>query len=138
MYRGRFQQGQEVPLSLLVLNSSGTPAAPDAAPTIRVYNQSGTAVYTDSVPVLDRFGQTGLFGFNLFLDERFPTGIYAAVYQWAVSSSNRADYDRFEVLAGGSRQGSIVSMEYYHRPQADFVVQSTFAGTVLKGRNPSV
>lgn len=138
MYRGRFQQGQEITLGLLIADSNGAPVAPDAVPTLRIYGSAGTLIMSGSVPIQDRFGQTGWFAYQQFLDQRFPADTYSAVYQWAVSSSNRAALDYFEVLGGGSKLGSIVAMDYYRRPQADFVVQNTFAGTLQKGRNPTV
>jgi hypothetical protein len=138
MYRGRYQQGQEVPLGVFTRNASGAPTLPSAAPTYRVYNTAGTLVDSGSLPIVDRFGTTGMFGMQKFLGQPYPTGVYYVAYQWTVSSVSYAELDSFEVLGGGNRRGGVVAMEFLRRPQADFVVQNCFDGSIVKGRNPSV
>lgn len=137
MYLGRYQLGQEIPLSVRALNSSGVPTAPAAVPTINVYKSDGTKVISaKGIPIVDRYGVTGYFSYNLYLDARFATGSYAIVVSWTVSGFTGRDVLHFEVVRAGNVDGAIVSLYFYRRPHADFILQGTDGGVLTKGRNP--
>lgn len=136
MYRGRYQLGQEVPLGVLCLNAADTPTAPDRAPTMKVWDAAGTRVADLAIPALDRYAVTGLFRHRLFLDGRFAAGRYTVTYHWNAGSFVGLDADTFEIAAGGHADGSVVAMTWYHRPQAEFIVQQLNSGAIVKGRNP--
>jgi hypothetical protein len=143
MYRGRIMQGQELTLGLRTLNGSNVPTAPDAAPTFEIYGESsGTRVLTQKfIPPLDRYGTAvpaTVWQYNQFMDERLSAGRYTIVYRWTISSFYGTALDSFEVVAGGNPKGTAISSYYYRRPNADFVVQQTDAGRIIKGRNPGV
>jgi hypothetical protein len=138
MYRGRFVLGEEVPLGVLCFDGSGTPSAPDAAPMVDVYSGAAKVLSGQPLPALDKFGTTGLFAWPLLLDARFAPGKYTAVYRYLVGGTAGGDEDTFDVLAGGNADGQVLSMFWYPRPQANFIVYQTSDGSIRKGRNPSV
>lgn len=138
MYRGRHQLGQEVALGCLCVDGSGTPAAPTAAPTMKVVDSTGATVISRQIPVCDRYRQTGLFQDNLFLDNRFSAGLYVASYSWVISATTYGEADTFEVVAGGDDDGAVIASCFYSRPHADFLVQQCDSGRLIFGRNPRV
>lgn len=138
-YRGRWQLGEHVPMQVQCRNSTGAPVAPTAAPTLSVYDSSGTRIVNEkTIPVLDRFGTTGLFGIWLYLTSAFAAGQYAAVYSWTSGVFTGRFVEQFEVVAGGNADGAVISMYYYQRPHARFVVQQLDSGRLVKNRNPSL
>lgn len=139
MYRGRFQLGQEVPLGVLCRNASDTPTNPDAAPLVDIYNDAGSKVISGHrLPLVDRGGQAGYFARRFFLDGRFAVGRYSVVYRYVISSYIGREEDCFEVMAGGSKRGSIIGLYWFDRPQAKFLVQHLDSGQVRQSRNPRV
>jgi hypothetical protein len=137
MFRGRFQQGEFVPLGVACINAAGAPVAPDAAPTLNVYGPSGTKLLAAKpIPTMDRFGTTGLFAFGLFLNETFPAGHYAVAYQWASGAFAGGELDCFEVKAGGDPKGSLISLYWFEQPQAGHVIQELDSGRLTVGSGP--
>jgi hypothetical protein len=136
-YRGRYQQGQEIQLACLCRNGAGTPTQPTASPTVEIWNSSGAKGFSAAIPILDRYGQLGLFGYPLFLDGRFPTGSYLAVYHYTVGSYIGIDLDSFEVVDGGNPNGVVQAMTWFVTPQAKNIVYQTNKGRLFKGRNPT-
>ena len=138
MFRGRYQLGQEVPLGVLAVNGSNTPSFPTIVPHMDVFSSTGKVIAGKLLPVLDRGGQTGYFQIPLFLGPQFVAGKYTAVYRWLVGTYLGQSADEFDVLAGGSTDGSIIAMHWFERPQAQFIVQHLDSGKVLRSRNPRV
>jgi hypothetical protein len=138
-YLGRLFQGSQVPLTLAVTDQSGTPQVPSAAPTARVRGDAGVLT-TLTLPILDRYGATGLFQALLFLGSTFPAGRYRVSYHWTYGSYIGEAEDQFEIAAGGDPAGAIISMAWYERPHANFLVLQTdaAAGQLYFGRNPSL
>ena len=136
MYRGRYQLGQEIPLTVLTVNGSGTPTAPTEAPFYEVHNTSGKVKSGKFMPVLDRFGVTGLFQANVRLDTDFSPGRYTVVYRWLAGSFQGVEYSSFEVVAGGDADGAVIAAFWYERPHADFLVQQLDSGKLVRGKNP--
>jgi hypothetical protein len=96
-------------------------------------------VWTGKIPIQDRYGITGLFQTQIFLGPAFAPGQYTVSYSYSSgggSFSGMAD-DNFEVLPGGDTDGTTEAMYFYHRPQADFVVQQLSSGKLKKRRNPT-
>jgi hypothetical protein len=137
MYRGRFQLGFEVPLGVLCVNGSDTPVAPTAAPLMEVYSASAL-VLSKRIPPLDRAAVTGLFQYGLFLGPLFSTGAHTVVYHWASGGTSYASADTFEIIPGGHQDGAVISLYFYERPGARFLVQQLDAGKLVRGRNPRV
>jgi hypothetical protein len=138
MYRGRYRLGEEPLFTVLCVNNSGVPVEPDTAPTLRLYASDGTAVTTKTLPAIDRYARTGLFGLRLYLGADFALGQYLVLYQYSVSATAKGAWDRFEVVGGGHKDGAVLAMAYFHRPNADFIVQQLTSGKIQRGRNPRV
>lgn len=137
MFRGRFQQGEFVPLTVACINAAGAPVAPDAAPTVNVYGPTGTKILAAKpIPTMDRFGTVGLFGWGLFLNDLYPAGHYTAAYKWASGAFAGGDLDWFEIAAGGDPKGSLISLYWFEQPQAGHVIQELDSGRLAIGNNP--
>jgi hypothetical protein len=138
MYRGRYQNGDTVPLRVLCRDAAGVPGVPPRAPQVTVWSPAGAKVRVRVMPVLDRYGQAGLFHYPLYLDGDFAPGLYRAVYNYNLGSYVGIEEDGFEVLAGGNADGAVVALHFYVRPHARFVMQSLDSGKMVQGRNPTV
>lgn len=139
MYLGRYFQGQQVPLTLSATDQNGTPGLPGAAPTARVRGDAGV-LQVLALPILDRYGATGLFQTLLTLGSSFPAGRYRVSYHWTQGGFTGTTEDVFEVAPGGDAAGAIISMAWYERPHANFLILQTdpSSGQLLFGRNPSL
>lgn len=136
MFRGRKQVGNEIRIGVQTVNGSRTPTAPDAAPTYRVYTEAGTLVTNGSLPPTERYTTTGLFEYMLPVYSLFSTGRHWVRYDWIISGTHYAGIDSFEVLAGGNTAGCFISMMFLDRPDADWIVGQTDAGTTSINRAP--
>ena len=137
---GRKQVGEEIHLSVQTRNPSRTPTASTAAPTFRIYSDAGTNVLNGSLPPTERYAVTGLFEFAQRLTSAFSAGRYFVRYQYAISGTNYCPpIDFFEVLAGGSSSGTVISMAYLDRPDGnDWIVTQTDSGATTINRGPHV
>lgn len=136
MFRGRHQQGDQIFLSIRTLNGSGVPTNPDAAPLMDVWLNGTTKLRSARIPRHDAGAVTGLFGYWLDLGVGYVAGMYQVTYSWTVGSDHGLQVDTFEVLAGGSSDGAVISMIEHRRPQASFVVYQLDGGRLRAGRNP--
>lgn len=140
VYRGRFPQGKHIPLGVQCRNSLRVPTAPDAAPTFRIYAEAGgAAVITGSLPPTERYATAGLHEYAQFLNSGFGTaGRYYTRYAYAILGTQYVDFDAFEVLAGGTSGGMINSMLFLDRPDGDWIVTSSDAGSTSVNRGPHI
>jgi hypothetical protein len=137
-YRGRFQIGQEIPLGALCRDGNGTPTVPTLPPLMEIRDDAGAKIVSKKIPIMDRYGQTGLFQYNQFLDGRFSVGHYTVIFYYTAGSYLGIDTDEFDLVAGGNEEGAVISMYYFAKPHASFVVQQTSGGLLFAGRNPSI
>lgn len=138
-YRGRYQLGQHLPIMVLARGSDETPGVPTDTPRATIYSPAGAVVMFFDLPVVDRYSQTGLFGMPLRLGADFATtGLYRAEYHYLIGSYYGIEEDGFEIVAGGNADGSVISMYYYDRPHAKFIVQELDSGKLRQGRNPTI
>lgn len=132
-----YRLGDRLPLRVQTHNADGAPVTPDACPTVDIYDSAGTKVVTaKAIPIQDRYGTTGLFFDHLLLDGTFSTGQYLVRYKWAASGYDGVRISQFRVIAGGNVRGQYVSMTFYPRPFAKFLVGQTDSGTIERVRNP--
>ncbi len=145
MFRGRFQVGDEIALSVLCTDSSSVPTDPDACPQLDIYGPSGKvtgwipgglAGGGVNIPILDPDATTGLFQAKVFLGSMFSAGAYTTTARWTSGSFHGLQEDSFEVLPGGSDRGNVIAMDWYPRPHADFLVHQLDSGRIRAGRNP--
>ncbi len=130
MNGGRFFAGAFVPIAVFAKEAD---ALPDAAPTVRVY-RGATLVFTASMPVADRIN--GLFVLEKQLDATFTAGHYAAHVSYTLAGSPRVAIFYFESLGGDGAAGAVVSMAFYDRPHARFLVQRLDSNIRRLVRNP--
>lgn len=132
MYLGRLEQGGELILPCLTVNADGSPTLPDDAPVMEVYSDSAH-LFSRKIPILDR--AQCYFQYGLFLN--FGTGLFTARTRWTTGSYEGSSEDSFEVV-DGEVAGYVVSMAFYRRPSADFIVRGTTAGYLISGKGPQV
>ena len=139
MYRGRFRLGEEATIGVFCFDGNYAPVLPDDCPVAKIFDASGNRVWTGKVPIQDRYGITGLFQTQVYLSPTFAPGQYTVSYSYSSGGGAYAgsDEDNFEVLPGGDTDGITEAMFYYHRPQADYVVQQLSSGKLKKRRNPT-
>lgn len=137
---GRYKLGDAVPLYVKTVDTNGVATLPDDCPTVKVWNSSGTLILNQKMPIIERFTQTGNFCYPLFLGVLWATGTYTAVYYWTTGSQtfNGLDCDTFEIVDGGNKDGNVIAMYFFDRPQAKYVVYETDSGVLIQGRNPTV
>ena len=122
---------------LQCVNSSGVPTMPDAVPVIKVWSGS-TLIVNKEMPLLDKAIQIGLFRYSLFAGELFAIGSYTIELFYVRGGVGVVEERRFDLIAGGNTAGQVISMLYYHRPQADYIVYQTEDGRIRRGKNPRV
>lgn len=134
----RYRVGDYVPLIVQCSNTTGSPAAPTAAPLLTIYNQSGTAVVTAAkMPPMDKPTQTGAFKIEQRVTSAFSTGFYDAYIDWAVAGNTQNHTEKFQVVAGGDASGAYLGTFWYPRPDSNWIVAKQEDGQYERRRNPS-
>lgn len=88
------------------------------------------------MPILDRRQIDGLFHLPIFLGAGYEAGHHSVTMTYQVSSHQGVDQAEFEILPYGDTDGHLLSMYFFRRPHADFVLWQTESGKIKKGRNP--
>lgn len=139
MWLGRHQLGTWLDVYLQASDSNGVPAMPNACPQIKIRRSSDEAIVLNSLmPILDRTVQVGLFCSRIFLGTAFTTGQHTVELIYKSGAKQDVLTRTFEVIAAGDARGCVLAMEYYHRPQSDFIVYQAESGLILKGKNPRI
>ena len=144
---GRLQLGQFIHLTVSTVDGSGVPTNPTSAPTITIYDSSDNRIINAKPIAPQGINRTGLFGIDLMLScqstlgvgygsVEFTSGQYVVLYKWTIGGTERRAIDRFEILPGGNCKGAYTALEFYERPQADYLVGATEDGTVETRRGP--
>lgn len=134
----RQQLGDELDITVQVVDAAMTPQTPDAAPTLRIYNSSGTKVATILMPPADRENVSGLFEHTLLLNWTYAVGFYSWRASYTVGGVAGVNEGYFEVAAGGSADGAIIAIAFMQNPDGTALVQHTDNDTFLLSRNPRV
>lgn len=132
---GRYQLGEIVPLSVWCRSAVLTPTEPAQAPVATIMS-STAQVASIRLPIQDRYGSTAFFQYPLQLDGRFATGDYSVVVQYTIGGVPLADVLTFTVVGGGNFDGAALSMFYYRRPGANFLLTAHDSGRLIRKRNP--
>ncbi len=130
MNGGRFFAGAFVPIAALAKEADDLPTF---APVVNVY-RGATLVFSASMPVADR--ANGWFVLEKQLDATFTAGHYAAHISYVLDGSPRVAMFYFESLGGDGAAGAVVSMAFYDRPHAKFLVQRLDSNIRRLVRNP--
>ena len=136
MNLGRYRSGQTVTLFLTTENPAAAAALPDAAPSFSVFGPTGTKLLTAAMPLWGA-SLAPTFHYPLFLDATFVAGRHLLTYHYNNAGFFGLEEDEFEVAPGGNPQGAALAMHFFHRPEADFVLQQKESGLVVRGKNPS-
>lgn len=138
MYLGRFYLGQHVPISVQCTDGPES-ALPSQTPLVTIYDDNGDPVEAKRMPIVDRVAAPGLFILMLRLTSAYSPGHYSAAVQYIVASNPQLQTCYFEVVAGGSVNGAVISMQFYDRPQAKFLVQKldSFQRNIIKNPRSS-
>ena len=138
MYAGEYVLGESVPLLLRTKAANGVPTEPADAPDVVVW-KGATQVLAAQMPVIERRLYPGTFYSSLYLGTVFGTGNYCCEFRWVLAGGYQGSGETtFRVLPGGHVDGSIVTMYFFDRPQARFLVQQAERGVLLPGKNPSI
>jgi hypothetical protein len=140
LYLGRYQQGQELPLLCQCTDVNGVPQDPTQLPGVKVYRDGATPTLIESrVLSPDLRGvEDGVFRLPLFLGGLYGTaGRYIGLFLWVDQASvvHQIPFC-FTLNPGGSADGAVTAMTYVERPEARFLLYSTDAGRLVRGRNP--
>lgn len=137
---GRYQIGDNVPLEFKTVGASefATTGAvkPDAVPAVRIYSPSASTKGF-SIPV----DTTNLSAKGIFKGGFTPGSLDAvahcfALFSYGVSGDPKAAVSSFEILAGGHRNGSIISSYYFSQPSGNIFIAHEESGVVTQGLRP--
>lgn len=139
-YLGRFQQGQEIPLTVQCTDAADSPDIPSAQPEVKIWRDGATPTVIE-VRKLGAYNQgviDGLFRLPLFLGWQYSAaGRYLVVFKWI--DSNSVAHTRcaaFTLNAGGDAVGSTIGLHYVERPNASYLIRQTDAGVLIRSKNP--
>lgn len=141
MWLGQYFQGSFIPLSVQCRASGDAVVAPAAAPTVTIFDSSfETARTAVAMPPRSPSDLPGYFTLPFFLDEDMTTGRYTAVYKWNDGSNDMAAIDQFEVIGGWTNagKGGYIGLEYYERPNGNFLVGVDERHEISFRKNPKV
>lgn len=143
MNLGRKHVGDSIKLELTTLNASGAAVLPDSAPVVNIYSATGvlsmSSPYKLAVVFSDRDSSGTLLGFfsrRLVLSSSLSAGRYSVLYEWTISNARFHREDYFDVVAGGSTDGTVHGVFSHNRPESKEVHYDTESGKILVGRNP--
>ena len=126
-YLGRFRWGDEVDFTV-------TPTGPPPAlPTATITDASSVTVASFSMWVLPGLAS---FAGSVFLSSAWALGTFTVTCQFSVSGSPVTQVFTFDVVAGGDSGGDVISMYFYDRPEAGYVIAQLSGGLLAQGRNP--
>ncbi|NJL70157.1 MAG: hypothetical protein HC888_00485 [Candidatus Competibacteraceae bacterium] len=135
IFLGRFRSGDEMVVPLCTTSDEQVPVAPDEAPNVTIYSSSDKIV-SYKMPAMEKSSLVGNFRLPVFLSELFPVGQYTMLFTWFVGSTPYTETGCFVVETGGDPNGSVIAMHCFERPNARYLVHSTDAGRIFKGKNP--
>jgi len=132
----RKQLGEEIDISVVTTDSSGTPSTPTSAPTLRIYNSSFTKVETILMPPSDYPQVIGKFAHTVLLGWSYAVGRYSWRASYTAGGSSGVQSGYFEIVEGGNADGSIIAIAAMQNPDGTVLVQHTDNDTFLLSRNP--
>lgn len=137
---GRHQVGGVVSLELKTVGASqfATTGAvePDTVPKVRIYAPVATT-RGFSIPVdATNLSATGIFRGGFTPGPTDSASHYFALFAYSVDGDPRASISSFEVLAGGHRNGPVMSSYYFSQPAGSIFVAHEESGVVVQGLRP--
>ncbi len=136
MHLGRFTAGQFVHIPCHTRSNGHAPFSPPTAPRATIYDSSDAKLSSFLIPPIDKGGLTGMFVGKLRLSSTYPAGHYRVAINFVANSVKQLAVCHFEVVAGGHVDGAVVSMQFYPRPHANFLVERLDSNQRLIIKNP--
>ncbi len=131
---GYFQAGDIVPIALST-SVSGSPAAPDFAPTSVITRPDSVVLPTQTMGM--NGGSTDWL-INFFLDGTSILGTYDIEFTFYVLGTEYTTTGSFIVVAGGDIGGDVISLYAFTRPDSQYILAQLTSGMVVCGRNPTL
>lgn len=148
MFLGQYYQGDDLVISHRAYSSTPSDAElsfDDASPTVEIFrtNDAIELVYASKMmAAYEHPGIAGMFRLNVLLNSVFnEVGYYTAVISWHYETGDNpliVRYCPFEILPGGSSNGTITAMAEVARPDKRFLLCGTSAGRLMRRKNPRV
>lgn len=139
-FLGRYQQGQELPVTLQCVNAATGPSDPTELPRLEIYRDGATPTLIETVQLAAdlRGVAVGVFRRGVYLGERYGTaGRYLLVAKYTdTDGTAHCEHGSFMLLPGGSDDGAVIAAKYVERPDASYLLYQTDAGRLIRGRNP--
>lgn len=137
---GRYQIGDSVSLEFKTVGASAFATIgavkPDTVPAVRIYSPSASTKGF-SIPV----DTTNLSAKGIFKGSFTPGALDVAahcfaLFAYSVSGKPKAALSPFEILAGGHRNGPIISSYYFSQPSGNIFIAHEESGVVTQGLRP--
>lgn len=137
MWKGRYQLGGWVPLSVDCYDANGDDVESDTAPEFTVYSSAGTTVATGRLR-REVGAEDHVFTGEVRLSSSFAAGMYYVIYEFTDGVFTGQELDVFEVVGGGHTSGAYIALHCYECPHATFLVGQLDGGTLEARKNPSI
>lgn len=139
-YMGRCQVGNGISMEFKTVGSSdfATTGAvePDTVPKVRVY-RSGVSTRSQSLPIdTTNLSAVGIFRGSFTPGHQDSAGHYYVLTAYSVGGDPKAALSFFEVLAGGHRNGSVISSFYMPQPSGNIFIAHEESGAIAQGLRP--
>lgn len=148
MYLGQYYQGDDLVINLRAYSSTPSDAElsfDDSSPVVKIFRVNSTIELIQSgrfMAAYEHPGIQGQFRINIPLGSAYSTpGYYLAYIQWHYETGDNPLIIRncpFEILPGGSSNGTITAMAEVARPDKRFLLCGTSSGRLLRRANPRV
>ena len=128
-----------VPVVIRTTGPTRAPEWPDRRPSVEVLrNADGASLYAAELASYVPGMQDGTFRASVFLGTLFDqTGAYSVICRWVDSGGDAWQrVDTFELTGGGSAAGTVLSMTQVLRPDANYLLEGTDGGYILRRKNP--
>lgn len=137
---GRHQVGEKVSLEFKTVGSSEFATTgvvvPDTVPGVRIYRQ-GVNARSTTLPIdTTNLSARGIFKGGFTPGHLDSAGHYYALFTYSVAGEPKAALSFFEVLAGGHRNGSVMSSFYMPQPSGNIFIAHEESGAVAQGLRP--
>lgn len=139
-YIGRYQEGQEVPLWVVVVDARGRPLDPTTAtPTATIYNLD-TATRVGSVDLHRLRGSrvSAAYARALRLGHDYPPGRYGVLIRASTGAFTGQTLATFEVQSGGDALGPLGAAHAHDHPAGWRFLAQAASGALVAGRRPRI
>jgi hypothetical protein len=139
-YLGRYQEGQEVPLWVMVVDARGRPLDPTTVPPTATIYDLGTGLRAGAValPKLRGSRVSAVYEGRLRLGDDYPPGRYGALVRASTGAFTGQTLLIFEVMAGGDARGPVPAAYAAETPVGWRFLAQVGSGALIEGRRPRI